>query len=175
MGTQISEESISDDIDLTLRGTVIDDKLGGEETVPSPVKGAAREKRVTRKQPKAAAVALQTTEPEMRTARREKHRAQSSVLSSPRRTRARSLSHSRKSPNTAPAPRTSSKTGTKTKAAGAKATALEPVPESQVSDEFVARSDDESEMDEVEVNLQVGAKSRGALRIALSYATMSPF
>jgi len=159
--TQISEKSIFDDIDLTLRGTVIDDKLGGEEPVRSPVKGAAREKHVTRKHPKAAAVALQTTEPEMRTAKPEKPRTRSSVLSSPRRTRARSLSHSRKSPNTAPAPRASSKTKANTKAAGAEATALKPVLESQVSDEFVARSDDESEMDEVEVNLQGSAKSRG--------------
>jgi len=40
-------------------------------------------------------------------------------------------------------------------------TALKPISGSQVADEFVAHSGDESEMDEVEANLQLSTGPRG--------------
>ncbi|KAI9452672.1 hypothetical protein F5148DRAFT_1330937 [Russula earlei] len=100
----------------------------------------------------------QTTARESRKRKRMDVRAQPLVPSlSPRRTRARSRSRLVKPQEVVPT--ASRNTTPESPAAAVKA--LKHVPESQVIDEFVAYSNDESEMHEVEANLQLSIKSRG--------------
>lgn len=139
----LEEPSVPDDIDATLRGDAgVDDKLAEE---PEPVETAVRKGNAKRTRPRARQVAPPP---------------------SPRRTRARSRSRSVDVPEDVPAaPRTTrakAKALAATTAPAAAPAALQPVPESQVFDEFVAHSDDdEVEMHEVEDDLQVSARSRG--------------
>ena len=140
----LEEPSVPDDIDATLRDDagVDDDKLAEE---PELMETAVRKGNAKRTRRRARQVA-----PPL----------------SPRRTRARSRSRSVDVPEDVPAaPRTTrakAKALAATTTAAAPPAALQPVPESQVFDEFVAHSDDdEVEMHEVEDDLQVSARSRG--------------
>ena len=83
---------------------------------------------------------------------------------SPRRTRARSRSLSVQPGSVPAALRTISSAKAKPTFATAAIAILNPVPESQVFDEFVTHSDDddEGEMHEVEAKLQLAANSRGS-------------
>ena len=138
----MEELIILDDLDATLRGDaeVDNDKLA-EEPEPSP---------------------LPTVEAAIKKGRPRARRVAPSL--SPRRTRARSRSLSVDQPDVPVASRTTrSKSKTLAAVAAAAPAALEPVSESQVSDEFVAHSDDdEVEMYEVEDNLKISVQSRGA-------------
>lgn len=136
----MEELSIPDDLDATLRGDaeVDDDKLA-EEPEPSP---------------------LPTVEAAVKKGRPSARRVAPSL--SPRRTRARSRSLSVDQPDDVLVASRTTRSKSKALAAAA-AAALEPVSESQVSDEFVAHSDDdEFEMYEVEDNLKISVQSRGA-------------
>jgi hypothetical protein len=148
------EEPVLDDLDATLRGAEVGDKLA-EGPDPSPVGP---------EQPNSSATAVAATQPETVRRGRGAPRARPVVRPvSPRRTRARSRSANPPDPMPA-ASQTITRARAKASAAAAAATVPEPIPESQVFDEFVAHSDsdEEGEMHEVEANLQVSLVSRGA-------------
>jgi hypothetical protein len=163
---QLLEEPVLDDIDATLRGTEVGDNLV-EEPEPSPI---------APEQPNSSATAVEATQPE--TGRRQRGRPKLSRVVhpvSPRRTRTRSNPH-----DSTPAA-SQAITRAMARASVTTATVPEPIPESQVFDEFVANSDldDEGEMHEVEANLHVSVGSRGVSLVThlaiLSYQpTLTP-
>ena len=153
---QVLEEPVFDDLDATLRGTQADDKLA-EEPDPSPVDP---------EQPNFPPVASEMRQPETGRGKRGKPRSRPIVRPlSPRRTRARSRLRSVNPHDAASAAlQTNLRAKSKPKVSATAAAAPKPVLKSQVSDEFIAYSDDE-----VEANLQVSVESRGALRVTSGY------
>lgn len=148
------EEPFLDDLDATLRGTEVGDKLA-EGPDPSPV---------GLEQPNSSATAVEASQPETSRKNRGKPRARPVARPvSPRQTRARSRSANPHDSMPA-APENIIRAKAKASAAAAAATVPETIPESQVFDEFVAHSDsdEEREMHEVEANLQDSVVSRGA-------------
>jgi hypothetical protein len=152
------EEPVPDDLDATLRGTEIDDKVaeGLGPSAGSP------------EQPNSPGAVPGAMQPETGR-KRGRTKAQPIVRSiSPRRTRAGSKlrpvnAHDATPP---PVPQTTPRGKAKTKkSATVAATLPQPILGSQLPDEFVAYSDNEGDMHEVEANLQVSAVSPGALRV----------
>jgi hypothetical protein len=147
------EEPVSDGR-ATRRRIEIDDKVP-EEPGPSP--GGPE-------QPNSPGA----VPPESRRRKRGRLEAQPIVRPlSPRQTRASSKVRSVNPHDAAPAvSQTTPRGKTKSKtSATVVATVPQPIPESQLSDEFVAHSDDEGDMHEVEANLQVSAISSGMSRV----------
>lgn len=156
------EEPVPDDLDATLRGTEVDDKVAGEPG-PSPR---------SPEQPSSPGAVPEVMQSEGRRRKRGSTKALPIVRSiSPRRTRAGSNLRSINLHDAAPAvSRTTSREKAKTKTSvTVAATVPQPDPESQVVDEFIAYSDDEGDMHEVEADLQPGAVSPGALRVTSGY------
>jgi hypothetical protein len=144
---QVVDVPVPDDLDATLRGTEVDDKLAeAEEPGPSPFDP---------EQLTYPTVSPETAQPETRRGKRGMPRAQPTASPlSPRRTRARAHLQ------------TANLYG-----AGGAASQILPSAKTKASvlDEFVAHSDDDSDMHEVEANLQVSTASRGTLRITSGY------
>lgn len=135
----MEELGVLDDLEATLRGDpeADDVKLVEEPEPNTPPFVETRKRNKSRSRVKARQVVPQL---------------------SPRRTRARSRSLSVQ-PEALPA---ASRIASRAKAKAAAASALKPVPASPIIDEFVAHSDDEGEMHEVEADLQVSVWSGGA-------------
>jgi len=156
------EEPVPDDLDATLRGTEVDDKVAGKPGL-SPR---------SLEQPSSPGVVPEVMQSESRRRKRGSTKALPMVRSiSPYRTRAGSNFRSINLHDAAPAvSRTTPREKAKTKASVTVAAMVpQPVPKSRVLDEFIAYSDDEGDMHEVEANLQVGAVSPGASRVTSGY------
>ena len=139
----MEELGVLDDLEATLRGDpeVDDVKLVEEPEPNTPPFVETRKRNKSRSRVKARQVVPQL---------------------SPRRTRARSRSLSVQPEALPAASRIASRAKAKAAAATAATSALKPVPASPIIDEFVAHSDDEGEMHEVEADLQVSVWSGGA-------------
>ncbi|KAI0255188.1 hypothetical protein BJV78DRAFT_1329928 [Lactifluus subvellereus] len=162
---QVVEKPVPGGVDATLLGANVDDQLA-EKPNASSFSGAEADSPVVPEQLDNPAVALGPTESDVSTRKRVMSKARPLVVSlSPRLTRSSSRLHAVDPLKADPAAsRANPRANEATLAATPAATPLKPITESQVIDEFKAYSDDESDIHEVEAELQVSPKSRGGPR-----------